>query len=50
METVKNAITCHRCKERFEFEDDGTTSCMPDGYLEGGNWYCDECGEELGLK
>ncbi len=50
MTIALNAITCEECRERIEFDDDGTTQCMPDGYLIGGEWFCDECGQELGLK
>ncbi len=50
MKTVVDSVTCNKCEERFEFDDDGTTQCMPDGYFRGSDWYCDECGEILGLS
>ena len=47
---IKNNITCHICKETYEFEEpEGCDSVahMPDGELEGGNWYCARCLEEI---
>lgn len=40
-------IICDICHEVYEFEDDGTTECMPDGYLTEGRWICDKCGSCL---
>ena len=39
-------LTCTRCKETIEYEDDGvSTDCMPDGvFLEDGSeWVCSDC-------
>lgn len=41
---LKSQVTCGICEESYEFEDDGTVDCMPDGYLTGGLWICDRCG------
>ncbi len=44
---MTNSIKCSDCGEKFEFEDDGTTVSMPDGYIRGDDWYCDDCGQSL---
>ena len=39
-------ITCDRCKEEYEYLDDGQTlDCMPDGVLVNGGpeWVCSDC-------
>jgi len=36
-------IKCDECREVYEYEDNGTVDCMPDGELYQGNWYCYKC-------
>jgi late competence protein required for DNA uptake (superfamily II DNA/RNA helicase) len=47
---IKNKITCHRCKETYDFEEPvgcNSVDHMPSGEFDGGNWYCARCLEEL---
>ena len=46
IETHPNKVTCKTCGEIFEFDDDGSTDCMPDGVFYLGWWYCDECDQK----
>lgn len=38
-------VTCSKCGEEQEYDDDGETfACMPDGILPGdGTWVCADC-------
>lgn len=49
METVSNTVVCGKCLVMIEFDDDGTVDCMPDGAIEDGKWYCDDCCYETGI-
>lgn len=42
-ETKTSKVQCADCKETFDFDDDGSVDCMPDGCFLNGLWYCDEC-------
>ena len=38
-------IKCDYCDEVYEFEDDGSVDCMPDGWiLPTHEWICLDCG------
>ncbi|KKK90835.1 hypothetical protein LCGC14_2719010 [marine sediment metagenome] len=43
-------VTCCRCGETFEYEDDGVTmGCMPDGaflHFQENEWACSDCLED----
>ncbi len=40
-----NEIKCDYCGKVYEFEDDGTVDCMPDGWiLPTHEWICLDCG------
>lgn len=45
-EWITNSIQCAKCKEVVEWDEPkGCTSVdlMPDGVLEDGKWYCNDC-------
>lgn len=40
-----NEIKCDYCGEVYDFEDDGSVDCMPDGWiLPTHEWICLDCG------
>jgi len=45
MPEVKEAtVTCCKCGETQEYEDDGETfDCMPDGIITPDGWVCSDC-------
>lgn len=48
IEYVNASVTCQCCKVVVEYEEpkgSTTVGTMPDGYLDGGDWYCNICWE-----
>ena len=47
---MKKEVTCHNCKKNYEYHEPKNyqyTDKMPDGVLEGGYFYCQDCCDKL---
>ena len=41
----QDTIRCDFCAQSYDYEEDGTLECLPDGYfLPEAKWICQDCG------